>query len=77
MFASKARSCQGPAAAWVVRWGVRQWGAAMGCVAMRCGWAGFRSAPTGHGIPAQGETLGTRYTKPMRSEGTRQQGSEF
>jgi hypothetical protein len=47
------------------------WGAAMGCVAMRCGWVAFRSAPTGHGIPAQGETLGARHTQPMRSEGTR------
>jgi hypothetical protein len=34
------------------------------------GWLVFRSAPTGHGIPAQGETLGTRHTQPMRSEGT-------
>jgi len=34
------------------------------------GWVAFRSAPTGHGIPAQGETLGTRHTQPMRSEGT-------
>ena len=65
LFASKARCGQGPAAAGVVRWG-----AAMGCVAMRCGWVVFRSAPTGHGIPAQGETLGTRHTQPMRSEGT-------
>jgi hypothetical protein len=62
----------------VVRWGgamgwcdgVVRWGAAMGCVAMRCGWVAFRSAPTGHGIPAQGETLGTLPTQPMRSEGT-------
>jgi hypothetical protein len=46
-------------------------GGAMGCVAMRCGWVAFRSAPTGHGIPAQGETLGTAHTKPMRSEGMR------
>jgi len=37
---------------------------------MGYGWAGFRSAPTGHGIPAQGETVGTRHTQPMRSEGT-------
>ncbi len=66
VFASKARCGQGPAAAGVVRWGM----AAMGCVAMGCGWAGFRSAPTGHDIPAQGETLGTRHTRPMRSEGT-------
>jgi hypothetical protein len=43
---------------------------AMRCVAMRCGWVAFRSAPTGHGIPAQGETLGTLPTQPMRSEGT-------
>ena len=51
----------------VCRDGVRlQWGVA----AMGCGWAGFRSAPTGHGIPAQGETVGTRHTQPMRSEGT-------
>ena len=42
----------------------------MVCGAIGCGWAGFWSAPTGHGIPAQGETLGTRHTKPMRSEGT-------
>ena len=33
---------------------------------------GYRIAPTGHGIPAQGETLGTRHTRPMRSEGTPQ-----
>ena len=45
----------------VVRWGM---------AAMGCGWVVFRSAPTGHGIPAQGETLGTRHTQPMRSEGT-------
>jgi hypothetical protein len=45
-----------------------QWGMA----AMGCGWVVFRSAPTGHGIPAQGETLGTRHTRPIRSEGTRQ-----
>ena len=51
--------------------GVLRWGAAMGCVAMRCGWVAFSSAPTGHGIPARGETLGTRHTQPMRSEGTR------
>jgi hypothetical protein len=57
--------------------GVLRWGAAMGCVAMRCGWVAFRSAPTGHGIPAQGETLGTLPTQPMRSEGTPQWRSEF
>ena len=66
VFASKARYGQGPAAAGVLRWGVSRWGVA----AMGCGWAGFRSAPTGHGIPAQGETVGTRHTQPMRSEGT-------
>ena len=37
---------------------------------MSVGWVDLRSAPTWHGIPAQGETLGTRHTKPMRSEGT-------
>jgi hypothetical protein len=70
VFASKARYGQGPAAARVVRWGAVMGCVAMRCVAMRCGWVAFRSAPTGHGIPAQGETLGARHTQPMRSEGT-------
>ena len=73
LFASKARYGQGPAAAGVVRWGGAmgwcdgvwlQWGMA----AMGCGWVVFRSAPTGHGIPAQGDTLGARHTQPMLQE---------
>ena len=31
-------------------------------------------APTGHRIPAQGETLGTEISQWMRSEGTPQRG---
>ena len=41
------------------------------------GWVDLRSAPTGHCIPAQGETLGIIHTKPMRSEGTPHRESEF